>query len=66
MHIEIDVMELIVLIFFYTLFKWLFRGVIVILFIRVLEGIKRKGQESIETIKNKFSSANDNEGDLEN
>jgi hypothetical protein len=64
-HIEIDVVEIIVLIFFYTLFKWLFRGIIIVVVIKAINLVKKKGLEQIEGIKNQFNSKNDNKGDLE-
>jgi hypothetical protein len=65
-HIEIDVMEMIVLIFFYCFFKWLFRGIIVIFFIKLIDLVKRKGEAKIGEIKSKFTPKDDNERDLEN
>jgi hypothetical protein len=65
-HIEIDVMEMVVLIFFYCFFKWLFRGIIVIFFIKLVDLVKRKGEAKIGEIKEKFNPKTDSERDLEN
>lgn len=54
MHIELDVMELIFLLFFSYLFKWLFRGLFMLMIIKVLGTIKKKGVEEIENIKTAF------------
>lgn len=55
MHIEIDVLEMIVLIFSYTFCKWLFRGLIIAFVIRMIDQVKKKGMEKIENIKNDFA-----------
>lgn len=68
MHIELDVLEILVIITWFIFIKWLARFFIMLLGVKVLNGIKRKSEEKIQGIKDqfKFDSKNDSKGDMEN
>lgn len=66
MHIEVDIWEIVFLIFSYTFFKWMFRGVIVVFVLKVITAIQKKGAEKIEGIKQQFYKKDDSKRDLEN
>lgn len=48
MHIEIDIFEIITLLFFLTFFKWLFRFIIIALIGKLVSNLKEKGSNSLK------------------
>lgn len=57
MSINLPVFEIITILFFMSLFKWLFRFGIMILIVKVMNSLKERGKESLkefqENIKGK-------------
>lgn len=55
MHIELDVFEILVLIFSVYAFKWLFRLIVLGLIAKVVGDIKNKAKGAIEDVQRQFS-----------
>lgn len=54
MHIKIDAWEIIEIVFSFYVFKWLFRIVFMVFILKIIEGVKRKGEERINGIRQSF------------
>jgi hypothetical protein len=65
LHFEIDVFEIVTLLFFYSFFKWLFRFGVLVLIAKVLGGLKERGAGKIaefqEQLRPKVSEENQGE-----
>lgn len=59
MHVEIDVFEIILLVFFYFFFKWSFRLVILVVIGRLIGQLKEKGEEKLNEVRDRFNFERD-------
>lgn len=59
MHIEIDVFEIAVLIICYQVIKWAFRAAVFVVLGKVVVNVKKKGEESLNAVKNSFGTRED-------
>lgn len=57
---NIPTLELIFVIFSYFLFKWAFRGLILIIVAKVVESVKKQANEKLESLKGGLKKDNEN------
>lgn len=65
MHIEIDVLEMLVLIFSVYAFKWLFRLIVLGLIAKGISEAKNKAKGAIENVQRQFAGHEQTEQDAQ-